>query len=278
MKKMLASIALISAIPASVFAGNIYLTGHDVDLHDGQNGYDNVIVDYLRDGRTAPTYSIAVIGSGIGYWGWTDVPGFGDRGSKPGYGATTFYDTDTMNEADWDAALSHSLLEITSFVTCGGCDLDGNGVDVINAHSSKIQSAFNAGMDIWGNSAATSATYYNFLPPSAVATGAPIDGSSGFTATPAGVGIGILPTQINGFPTHNRFASSASVFTVMETRGEEIISLGLKGGRIACPEGTTPPDCTPIIIITPAVPEPSTFGLMGLGLALVGFIGRRRKK
>ncbi|MCA8959519.1 MAG: hypothetical protein KDC38_03350, partial [Planctomycetes bacterium] len=241
-----ATLLWVGALPSE--AGNIYLTGHDTLLHDGQAGYDSVILDYLRcagtpDETPAGSYSIAVLGSGVGTWGWSDVPGFGDMGSKPGYASTTYYDTDDLisSTVSWSTVLSADCLVILSHTTCGGCDIDDPGVAEINANAGLITAAFNAGMDLWVNSGANSATYYNFLPPAFATAGPPISGSTGFVATPAGAGIGIVPTMINGFQTHNRFDGYSSALTPMEVRpnstlpgGEEIISLGAKGITLGC--------------------------------------------
>ena len=79
--------------------------------------------------------------------------------------------------------------------------------------------------------------------------------------------IGIVPGMINSFPTHNRFVSFDSDFTVFETRpGEvdEVISIGIRDAVIEDD-----------IIITP-MPEPATLTLSGLGLLMLAFARRRR--
>jgi len=266
----------LTGLPTAAHAGSIYLTGHDVLLHDGQSGYDNLIVDWLRSAGTgseiaATNYSISVVGSGVGSWGWTDVAGFNDRGAKPGFESTTYYDTDDLigGTALWSDVLSADLLVILSHLSCGGCDLDTNGSNEINAHAAEITTAFNAGLDIWGISGGTLATFYDFLPPGAVASGLPISGSAGFTATAAGVGIGIMPSMINGFPTHNRFVGFDSAFTVFETRDTEVISIGVRDARIG-DGGIIPGEPT-------LVPEPGTFLLLGSGLAVAALYRRRGK-
>jgi hypothetical protein len=40
MIKTVLGAALLSGITASAFAGNVFLTGHDVDLHNGADGYE----------------------------------------------------------------------------------------------------------------------------------------------------------------------------------------------------------------------------------------------
>ncbi len=227
-------------------AGNIYLNGHDILLHDGQAGYDSVILDYLRcagtpDETPAASYSIAVLGSGVGQWGWSDVPGFNDQGSKPGYASTTYYDTNDLisSTVSWATVLSHDVLVILSHTSCGGCDMDSAGVAEINANSAAISTAFNGGMDLWVNSGASEATYYNFLPPAFATSGPSISGSSGFVATPAGASIGIVSSMINGYATHNRFDGFSSALTVMEVRPtatglEETIALGAKNITLGC--------------------------------------------
>ena len=152
------------------------------------------------------------------------------------------------------------MLVIPSHTACGGCDLTSADADILESFSAEIATFFNAGGDIFANSGANDSTVYNFLPPSVLASGAPISGSSGFTATAAGTSIGITSTMINGFQTHNRFTSVNSAFTVFETRGSEIISIGLLDGTITGGPGGG----------ISTAPEPGILLLLSLGLVGIG--------
>jgi MYXO-CTERM domain-containing protein len=284
-----AAVVTLAAMAASeARAGDVFLTGHDTLFHSGQNGFDGVILDFLRGGVAKGDYSIAVVGtanvgSGRFTGNPTNIPGVGHGNSIPlagaiaGYQSATFYDAATLaaDPVSRAAALSKSVLVILSHTSCGGCSLTDAGVNALNSIAGDIAVAFNAGLDIWGNSGANNANYYNFLPAGAVATGASISGSTGFTATPEGVAIGILPNMINGHPTHNRFPSYAPAFTEFELRfagtpAEEVISIGLTSGIIV--DGG--------IIIDPGdptgVPDASASALLLL-IGLMGIEGLRRR-
>ena len=229
---------------ASGGGGNIFLTGHDVDFHQGQAGFDSVILDFLRGVGSANAipsdqYSLAVIGSGSGNWSFSDALGVQ---VKPGYQSTTFFDTDnlTTNPALWDQVFASDAIIILSHSTVGGGDLSDAGVVEINSQAARFSTAISSGVDVWANAGSNNPNYYNFLPPGAVATGVPLVGANGFVATPAGVLIGITDvapnSMINGYPTHNSFASTDPVFTVFETRTlngiTETVSLGARNATI----------------------------------------------
>ncbi len=235
------AVSVLLATASIARGGNIYLTGHDILLHDGQEGYDEVILDFLREAGTPneiprANYDIGVIGSDVGSWGWTNVPDFNDRGTgpnvPPGFESTTFYNTIDLNgnAALQAAALSHDVLVILSHTSCGGCDLTNEGSNVINTQmAAGIASAFNVGMDLWVNTGAQLPTFYDFLPPEFATTAPPIMDSV-FCANAEGMAIGITPEMTTGFPTHNRFEGFSDLLTILETNcpgdPEQVISLG----------------------------------------------------
>jgi hypothetical protein len=247
----------------TVQAGSVYLTGHDVDFHGNQNNYSGVILNWLRGAGTASEIPAASYDIGV-----LRTTGVGTFNNPTGFGTVEQRDPSSFGSAaDFAAWLAtKDVLEIASHVNCGGCSLTTASSNLIN--------------DIWANTGANLATYYNFLPPGAVASGSPISGSAGFDATNAGDAIGIAANMINGFETHNRFASFDTDFTVFETRpaagvncnappfaaGCEIISIGIRDARIGTDDIGTDSGTT--------VPEPGTLALVAL--AALGFALRRR--
>jgi len=247
------------ALCTAASAGDIYLTGHDVDYHGNQAGYDKVILDYLRGDVAAADYRVGIV---------TGSVGFGSIGN--GYGSRTERNISSFaNGVDFATFLSGvDVLIVASEESCGGCVFTAANVTKLNSFKTQVTNFFNAGGDVFGQTGATNPSYYGFLPVTAVATGSSISGSTGFSATAAGSAIGIKSSNINSYATHNRFTSYDPAFTVMEVRGAETISLALRGGSIG--EGGE-------ITIPSAVPEPETYALMAFGLIAVGFASRRRK-
>lgn len=238
----------------SAGGANIFLTGHDVLLHSGQNDFDTTILNYLRGSTPASAYSIAVVGS-TPTSGWQFTEG---TMTKSGYLSTTLYDTDDLisGTVPISDVLANDALVILSHTSVGGGSLDTAGSNYLNSQSAAIAAAFNGGMDIWGLSGGSLSTYYNFLPPGAVATGSSITGSTGFMVTPEGAAIGMTDvsgmSMINGFPTHNEFPTFDPIFTVFETRGAENVSIGaqdvaISGGGIIT-GGTTSSDSPAVFI------------------------------
>lgn len=270
--------------PRLGFAGSVYLTGHDVLFHDGQNGYDKTILNFLRGAGTAnaipaASYDIGIVrGSALGLVGsFSSIavdpsPGFGSVISRT---LASFVDA-----ADFSGFLNGiDVLVIPSHENCFGCDLTSADADILEQFAPEIKTFFNSGGDIFANAGADDTSFYNFLPPGALATATTIFGSTGFTETAEGAAIGITSNQINGFETHNRFTSFDSAFTVFETRGSEIVSIGFQDLLISGGGGSGGGGSGggPIFVPPPsAVPIPAAVWLFGSGL--LGLIGVSRRR
>ena len=176
-------------------------------------------------------------------------------------GATTLTDVRYTRAMDWDIPPT----EFREYVTIGGLVADDN-----------VLYSDNNGFVTPNPLAARPAyglTNVNFVDAGPRDHGAVFD--FGFGALAAGQSItfkifyGATPTE-------------AEAFNALNNVGAEIYSFGQSS---AGPGGTVSETPTFIFgfsgvggdVVPPAVPEPSTLGLMGLGLALVGFAARRRK-
>ena len=231
-RDLLASFLLVVMLvspAASTKAGDIWITGHDVEGHGtftdiGQNGYDTVVLDFLRDGVpvTRPDYRIAIIGTLLAagtdpiLWnaiddGYTDMTFF----------STTNLDTGTAGpnlDRDWGwildptnidclIILSHETAYLES-MTCSNNNPNDNGVDSLFARRAEIAVAFNAGLDLFvltgaecvpegphGDSTNSAwhepPYYYDFLPPDFVVTGADLSTDWGFFITNEACNIGL---------------------------------------------------------------------------------------
>ncbi|GAB5452667.1 MAG: hypothetical protein Hals2KO_29950 [Halioglobus sp.] len=252
---------------SATFAGNAYLTGHDILLHGGQSGYDVAILDYLREGIARADYDIVYINGGV-----TNPTG---RYDAAGFGSTTTVELGAINSA---AEFAAAIAGADAIVYPWAPAHSAADVAEFNSYSAEIAAFFNAGGDIFANSSINKPTYYDFLPPSAAASGPNLPGnpSSGFVATPEGLAqVGMTNDMMNGDPTHNTFTSfDPGAFTVMERYGptNEIISLGLRGGVITDDIIVT----DDIVTDDSTVPVPGTVGIMGLALAALAMIRRRR--
>jgi hypothetical protein len=292
MGRYFAALILLAGL-GTAHASNVLLTGHDVLFHDGQHGFDGVALDFIRGAGHSneiarEDFNIAVIGTqGVGGGRFTGsgqtLPNLAHGATIPAtgtladYGTAVFWNAESIGASDFATV---DAIVILSHTSCGGCSLTNNGVNALIALSGAIADAFNDGMRIWANSGASSTTYYDFLPPGAVATAAAISGSTGFDCTAAGAEIGLTggpscppatPSMINTHPTHNRFTAFSDVFTVYEvhtTNGWDI-TIGAQGLSIADDAFVpTPPTPSP-------VPTPGPLGLIA-GL-LVGMSMFRRR-
>jgi hypothetical protein len=260
-----AAFALL-ALPTSAFAGKLWATGHDADLHctGGQQcHYLSQAVSFVRSGAPDPSLKVLVLDS--------------DDNDLDGDLTTMGVPHDTLDPkgSDWPTRAldvgTYSAILVASDETCGGCDLNfPNGSsqtpdsDAINARSSDIASFFNAGggilalagADNGGGDPSTPNVFYNFVP-------LPLGGtavSAPFCLTDVGVALGLedpsgcpdaskhtgTNNDINCCATHNSFDTppEGSAVQVAETdnagKAETLVAEGtIEGGAIKRPTTTS---------------------------------------
>ena len=270
MNRLLAGVALLAAtiaVTAPARAGNIFLTGHDTDLHmffGSASAKAAMIADlaYVRNGSTLPVLVLDANGSGNGLELAADL-------ATLGVAYTTIDPNGTLTASMFDP-LVYSAIAVASMVNCGGCDLTASALVNIATQSAAIASFFNAGGGILGFSGADDANAYDYVPQAAAnAGGSPP--AFNFVETAAGTAAGLVAE--NGDPTHNYFGTpgvgglSAS-YQVAETNGGNNESLFLTNGSISC-------DVTNTCTITD-VPEPASMLILGASLLGLGAVRRRR--
>jgi ELWxxDGT repeat protein len=201
-----------------VRGGNIYLTGHDILSHGNQNGYSVVVLDYLR-GRGTPL-ELARTGYDIG------VVNVNSAFLPDPRNAQAFGTLSTLNIVSTTTAAQFATF-LSSVDVLVIPEISGStNISRFSTFAPQIEDFFNAGGDLFVDTSNGQANYYGFLPSVIGADGPGINQSAGFSATAAGVAIGILSNMVNGFPTHNTYQSPSSVFTIFETHAQGTVSIG----------------------------------------------------
>lgn len=281
----------LSALSSPAVAGNIWLTGHDADLHcafGSQCNHFGAAVDFARQDAPNPTLPVLALTNNVA---GDFVPAFANAASQArntveGAGNpfnVTILDPTTVAFAatSLDVA-SFSAIVIASYVDCGGCDLLDSGIDAIAARSAEITSFFNDGGGLVyfaGSGRATSTTaagngYYDTVPVNAA--GAIV--SPPFTISAIGAAAPFLLTDsdANCCATHNSFSPDIDpLLLILETDSAGIpetlaagsVTIGEDGFEDGGGGGNGA-----------AVPEPGTLTLLGLGLLGMGLTRRRRRR
>ena len=267
--------ALVAAVPAS--AGNIFLTGHDSDLHSSGVGSAattqvGAAIAFARGGSTKP---VLTFDAGSQLTGALTFLGIPFTNVNPNIAAT-------VTDALFSTSI-YSAFAVASDTSCGGCDNSPAGEANIAAHGTAIGAFLNAGGGIVGFAGASSANYYAFVPQTASSVGgAP---SSGYSQTAVGATVGI--PAVNGDPTHNLFFNpgtngESAFFQISE------VNLTSGNGTILAPAAVSL-ICSACTVSgggvitgggggTPAgVPEPTSMFLLGSGLTAVTFFARRKR-
>jgi hypothetical protein len=294
LKKALAGLAVAAAFGAAApaQAGNLYLTGHDLDLHCGAGSQQcnafGIALNLARVGAPTPSLPLLFLTSGSAV--------SGDLVSAEARAATRARNTvegagnpfpfvvvDPSTAAFAALALTTSAFSgivVASDTLCGGCDNDAADTAGINARTADIQAFFNAGGGLVYLAGSGRPGYYNSVPIPATAAAV----SAPFTLTPDGIALGLIDSppasaaasDTDCCATHNSFTlpPPGSALKVAETDSaglaETLFAIGASVG-----DGG--------IIVTPppgggggGVPEPTTLGLLGAGLAALGL--RRKRK
>jgi hypothetical protein len=254
---------LMPTAPAAAAGGDIFLTGHDADFHAtfGSTSASAALQSeaaFVRGGSTLP---VLVLDSGTQLSGALSALGIPIVSMLPL----------NVTNGSFNPAL-YSAFAVASESSCGGCDNSPADNAFIATHLSAIAAFVTAGRGILGLAGAGDPLAYAYVPTAASnAGGSPP--STGFVETAAGTALGLLAE--NGDATHNFFNTPgtgglSSLFQVAETNTGSVESVFIAGATIGC----TGDSCT----ITTGVPEASTWVMLLLGFAGIGFMAYRREE
>lgn len=274
MRNLISILAL--TVAPNLFAGAIFLTGHDPDFHASLGGnttgainINRAAIQFIMD----PAFNPFVAG-GIKKFLFVESkispPGGHTNGVNgivaSGYTLGTDFEHHDASTLGTELNLLGTKYGGIVVASDFGGVLTAAELNILNSRSADIIAFLNAGGGLYAmansNSQArltTGATPYGYLP-FVVTAPALNQGEIGFTVTPFGSSLGLTNSDVNGNASHNYFTDTFGLNIVDVDASKNIISLAARA-----PVGPTG-----------VIPEPSTLMLLGLGLACVGSLRRRR--
>ena len=277
--KTLCAAAMFLAAPHLSWAGNIYLTGHDLDLHCDFGGFQcNALgagINFARSGAVNPLLPILFVDSGTELAAAAGQAATKARDTIDLGGVINFTTVTPLAFSSAGFSLSgFSAIAFASAASCGGCDLSASDIAAINTRSGAIQGFFNAGGGLlYLAGASDRAQYYASvpIPASAVAVSAPFTLTATGKAAPFNLieGAGSASDD-NCCATHNSFTLPAvgSPLVVLETDSAGFAET-LAGGNVTISSGGFGGGG--------GTPEPATYILMAGPLGVLALIRRARK-
>ena len=143
-----AMFAVIAPLPAS--AGNIWLTGHDAELHcngGSQCNHFGIALDFVRQNAPVKTKPVLFVTRGTQLTNSANSTAAKARNTIEGAGnpfpfvvvnpTTPAFATANFND--------YSALVFTSSESCGGCDATPADIAAINLRTADIKTFFNTG-------------------------------------------------------------------------------------------------------------------------------------
>jgi hypothetical protein len=252
-----ATFVFFATFASAAFAGNLFATGHDQDLHCSDSdpnecAYYQITTTFVRAGSNLPVLILdrggleAVAALNLAYsnnQSRTPTPSSPpyvvedpqaanatqiNGAPPPGIATSSTWPTTPLVDSGghplWSAII------VASDASCGGCDLNSTGTghpdsDAINARTADIQAFFNAGGGLLYLAGADNAFNADGVMGKDVyyaSVPVPIGGqpvTEPFTVTPDGASLGITNTMANCCATHNSFSlpPAGSAIKVAET-------------------------------------------------------------
>jgi len=268
----LSAVLALCAAPCVVHAGEVFITGHDPDFHsqpslgNGDNllakGLEFVTGGTFNDGLASTKFlwvesNIAAPGGHVkGYNSLDDV------------GATLGLDYDIVDAAGF-ATVNLANYNAIAVASSFGGTLTRAELDALIARKADIANFINAGGGLFAsaecfpcgaNLLGSADGLFGFLPVVVTSIGA----NPPFAPTAYGTSLGLTVADLND-PTHNSFGLVGGLNVVDTDASGNATTLA---GIVRIDGG----------VITPSVPEPETYAMLLAGLALIGWVSRRRRQ